>query len=121
MEEMMGHRYIYEIRNMGDTSNVIIKMSLVDVCRITGLSYSLVCQCIERHKYVRGWIIERRIVLQEKKKQKGVVVFLPDGSSRHFNTKEECAKEMGISVSTIKQRIKDGKLNKNGNGYDYPV
>lgn len=118
----MGHRYTYEIRSMyDDTSNIMTSTSLVDVCRLTGLSYSRVCQCIERHKYVRGWIIERKIVLKEEKKHKGVVVFLPDGSSRHFNTKEECAKEMGISVSTIKQRIKDGKLDKNGNGYDYPV
>lgn len=117
----MGYRYTYEIRSMYDTSNVITKTSLIDVCRLTGLSYSLVHQCIERHKYVRGWIIERKIVRKEKKKQKGVVVFLPDGSSRHFNTKEECAEEMGISVSTIKQRIKDGKLDKKGNGYDYPV
>lgn len=122
----MGSKYRYEIRNMSDTSKVLTETSMRSVERLTGLSTFLIYQCIDRHKHVNGWIIERKLVekpVAEKReiKPRGVIVFFPDGRTQYFGTQRECAIAMGISESTVLNRIKDGNVDSKGNGYDYPA
>lgn len=123
---MTEYSYIFEVRNINNPSFVEKFISIENVRKYTGLSYESVVKCFRNHKYIKGWIIERKTVeknVDDKNevKTRGVIVFFPDGKTQYFRTQRECAVAMGISESTVFQRIKDGKLDGKGNGYDYPA
>lgn len=62
----------------------------------------------------------KRVEPKVERNRHGVLVFTKDGDVLRFRNRIECAKAMGVDVSTISRRLADGGTDRNGNCYDKP-
>lgn len=124
---MKGDRYIYRVSHMDDISNVKMFGSVVEVRSYTGLSEESVYSCFTMNKHIKGWIISRTYADRSSHDSHvndssgGVVVYMKNGKTKTYRTRNECSKHMAISCRIIGKCIKEGTPDYKGNYYDNAI
>ena len=124
---MKGDRYIYRVSHMDDISNVKTFGSVVEVRKYTGLAEESVYSCFVNNKHIKGWIISRTYADRSSyanhvnDSSGGVVVYMKNGKTKTYSTRNECSKHMAISCRIIGKCIKEGTPDYKGNYYDNAI